>query len=165
MQIILYNIRSQYNVGAIFRTADGIGAGKIYLCGITPAPIDKFRRTAPQIAKTALGAEKSVAWEKIGRSISVLPTLKLIRNLKQQGYNIISIEQDKNSIPYYRYRPKSLELEKTVLVLGNELKGVPLSILKLSDKILEIPMNGIKKSLNVSSAFAVVVYHLKYCRK
>ncbi len=162
MIVVLHNIRSQYNVGSIFRTSDGAGVEKIYLCGITPAPIDNFKRPMPQIAKTALGAEKNIAWEKIGKSISVLPTLKLIKNLKSEGYKIISIEQNSKSITYYKYKTTKKELEKTVIIMGNELKGVPLSILKISDKILEIPMMGKKNSLNVSSAYAIAIYYLRF---
>ncbi len=156
MIIILHNIRSLHNVGSIFRTADAAGIEKIYLCGITPAPIDQFGKYRPQLTKVSLGAEKYVAWEKVGS------TTKLIDKLKGDGCKIFSIEQNKKSIPYFKL-PKSYILSsKFCLVLGSEIKGLPSSILKRSDKILEIPMKGKKESLNVAVAFGIVVFSLEY---
>ncbi|MCX6813604.1 MAG: TrmH family RNA methyltransferase [Candidatus Azambacteria bacterium] len=154
MTIILNNIRSLYNVGSIFRTADAAGIKKIYLCGITPAPVDSFGRPRQQLAKVSLGAEKYIEWEK------VKSTSKLIDNLKKQKYKIFAIEQSKKSIPYQNLKPKTYKLKTTVLVLGNEVKGLPPSILKRADKNLEIPMFGKKESLNVSVAFGIVVFRL-----
>ena len=155
MIVILHNIRSLYNVGSIFRTADAAGIEKIYLCGITPAPVDQFGKYRPQLTKVSLGAEKYVAWEKFGS------TTKLIDKLKGDGYKIFAVEQSKKSIPYYRIRRSSDTIvNKIVLVLGNEIKGLPQAILKRSDKILEIPMKGKKESLNVAVAFGVVAFHL-----
>lgn len=154
MVVILYNIRSLYNVGSVFRTADAAGCEKIYLCGITPAPVDIFGKPRQQLTKVSLGAEKYIEWEK------VKSTGKLINNFKKQGYKILAIEQSKKSVPYYKI-PKSYILNsKFCLILGNEIKGLPLSILKQADKILEIPMKGKKESLNVSVAFGIVVFHL-----
>jgi len=170
--LILYNIRSLYNVGSIFRTADAAGVSKIYLSGFTPAPVDKFNKIRQKLAKVSLGAEKYVAWDDSVR----LPqkVVKLIKSLKKDGYKIFAIEQSKKSIPYYKI--KKNKKQKIVLILGNELKGLPVSILKQVDKILEIPMKGFvvkqknhpvyqgkgKESLNVSVAFAIVIFHLKY---
>jgi len=160
MILILHNIRSLYNVGSIFRTADAVGIEKIYLCGITPKPVDEFERPRPQLTKVSLGAEKYVEWEKIGSASSPQATTRLIDNLRCDGYKIFAIEQNKKSIPYYKI-PKSLILNhKSVLILGNEVKGLPLSILKRSNKILEIPMKGKKESLNVSVAFGIVAFHI-----
>src|SRR3989344_4211190 len=92
---ILYNIRSLHNVGSIFRTADAAGVEKIYLCGITPAPVDRFGKFRPQLTKVALGADRYVQWEKISR------TNKLIARLKEEGYKIFAVEQSKNAIPYF----------------------------------------------------------------
>jgi len=152
--VILHNIRSLHNVGSIFRTADAAGIEKIYLCGITPKPVDEFGRTRTQLTKVSLGAEKYLAWEKVGS------TARLLDNLKKQGYKIFAIEQNKKSTPYYKI-PKSYILNsKFCLVLGNEIKGLPLSILKRADKILEIPMQGKKESLNVAIAFGIIAFHL-----
>lgn len=176
MIVILHNIRSLHNVGSIFRTADGAGAEKIYLCGITPAPLNKYGFANQQLAKTALGAEQMVKWEKIGsQAIPKIkttnqaqlnkpkftkPTLDLIQNLKLQNYKIYSIEQAKKSISYHKVKLTKNQLQKTALVLGPEVIGLPPAILKASDQILEIPMHGKKKSLNVSVAFGIVIFSL-----
>jgi len=154
MVVILYNIRSLYNVGSIFRTADAAGAEKIYLCGITPSLFDVFGKPRQQLTKVSLGAEKYLKWEKV-RS-----TAPLINKLKRENYKIFAVEQNEKSIPYYKL-PKSYILNsRSCLVLGNELKGLPKSILKRADKILEIPMKGRKESLNVAVAFGIVVFYL-----
>lgn len=88
MVVILHNIRSIFNVGSIFRTADGCGIGKLYLCGITPAPLDRFGQKDPRFAKVALGAEKVVLWERVA-SIA-----RLIDGLKEQGWFVVALEQD-----------------------------------------------------------------------
>lgn len=167
MVAILHNIRSMHNVGSIFRTADAAGIAKIYLCGITPSPKDEFGNWRPQIAKVALGAERYMSWEKVGS------TARLIKKLKAQGYNIFALEQHKNAVPYWRAKPPKRELGKTALVLGNEITGLSPAVLKLADKILEIPMRGAmvrqarhprhtgrgKESLNVAVAFGVAVFY------
>lgn len=152
--VIAHDIRSVHNVGSIFRTADAAGVEKIYLCGITPSPLDRFREVRPDFAKVALGAEKYIGWE------SLKTTASAIRQLKKAGYQIFALEQSKHSMPYYR---AILETDSRVaIVVGNEVKGLPPSILKLADRILEIPMMGKKESLNVSVAFGVVVFGLIY---
>ena len=153
MIVILHNIRSLHNVGSIFRTADAVGIKKIYLCGITPAPVDKFGRLRQQLTKVSLGAENFVEWEKV-KAVS-----KLIDKLKKQKYKIFAIEQSKKSVPYYNLQLKNLKTKKLCLVLGNEIKGLPLSILKKADKILEIPMHGKKESLNVAVAFGIIAFY------
>ena len=158
--VLLYNIRSVHNVASIFRTADAAGVKKIYLCGITPAPTDRFGKILPQFAKVALGAEKYVSWVK-GHGSS-----KLIDKLKTDGYKIFAVEQSSKSVPYYRVKPfdaaQGKNQSKLALVFGNEVRGLPPSILKKGDKILEIPMRGSKESLNVAVAFGIVVYDLIY---
>ncbi len=146
MELILYNIRSRFNVGAIFRTADAAGIDKIYLCGITPQP------PHPKIDKVALGAEKTVPFEYVKQ------TVRLIKNLKKQKYTILALEQSKNSIPYFKF--KNMKDKKTVLILGSEVKGLPKKILDLADKVLEIPMHGKKESLNVGIATGIVIFEL-----
>jgi len=155
MVVILHNIRSLYNVGSIFRTADAAGIEKIIICGITPAPVDQFGKYRQQMTKVSLGAEKSVAWEKVGS------TAKLIDKLKSEGFKIYAIEQSEKSIPYYKAKSKSKSANRKIaLVLGNEVKGLPASVLSRADKILEIPMKGEKESLNVSVAFGIVAFAL-----
>lgn len=146
--LALHNIRSVYNVGAIFRTADAVGVSKIYLCGYTPAPIDRFGRARADIAKSALGAEKTVAWE------SVEDISKLISKLKKEKYTILALEQAPNSI---NYRKAKLG-KKNLLILGEEVKGIEKEILKKCDQILEIPMKGKKESLNVSVAAGITLF-------
>jgi 23S rRNA (guanosine2251-2'-O)-methyltransferase len=96
--VILHNIRSLHNVGSIFRTADAAGVGKIYLCGITPMPIDRFGKVRPQFAKVSLGAEKFVAWEYVRNAASVIKKLK--SPPAGGGYKIFAVEQAKKSVPY-----------------------------------------------------------------
>ncbi|MBF0486142.1 MAG: RNA methyltransferase [Candidatus Omnitrophica bacterium] len=143
--VVLDNIRSLYNVGAIFRTADGIGVSKLWLCGITGYP--------PQgdIAKTALGAEDSVPWEYSKDVVSV------VRRLKQEKYKIVLLEQMEESVPYERFLPDG----PVALVVGNEVEGVCDEVCALADKALEIGMLGVKNSLNVAIAFGVVAFDLR----
>mgnify|MGYP001564560619 CR=1 FL=1 len=152
--VILYNVRSLHNVGSVFRTADGAGVKVLYLCGFTPSVVDRFNKTRPQIAKTALGAERFVHWEK------VLKIDPLIRRLKDDGYMILAIEQAKKSLPYYAFKPK--RGAKIALIFGNEVRGIPPAVLKKSDQILEIPMCGKKESLNVSVAAGVALFGIIY---
>lgn len=148
--LILSDIRSAENVGAIFRTADTVGMDKIYLVGITPAPKDRFGRDRSDIAKSALGAEKSVQWEQRENLV------ELISELKNEGYKIIALEQDENSIDY-----KEIKIgERNVFILGSEVKGLTKDILNLCDTIAEIPMKGKKESLNVSVAFGVAIFRI-----
>jgi tRNA G18 (ribose-2'-O)-methylase SpoU len=158
--VVLHNIRSLHNVGSIFRTADAAGVKKIYLCGITPAPVDRFGRIRPQLAKVSLDAEKYLAWEQV-KSVS-----RLLDKLKCDGYKIFAIEQSKNSISYYKIKTRDAMTRhsalRVALVLGNEIKGLPSSILRRADKILEIPIHGQKESLNVAVAFGVVIFGIIY---
>jgi tRNA G18 (ribose-2'-O)-methylase SpoU len=154
---ILHDIRSVHNVGSIFRTADGAGFEKLYLCGITPAPLDRFKKVRPDFAKVALGAEKSVAWE------SVQDIVVLIQKLKKEGWKILALEQSKKSVSLMSLKFDTLEdveLQCCALIVGAEVDGIPANILKLADVILEIPMFGQKESLNVSVAFGIAAYRL-----
>lgn len=154
MVVILQDIRSMHNVGSIFRTADAAGVEKIYLGGITPEPVDRFGRIRQQLAKVSLGAEKTIPWEKIKN------TSQLIGKLKKQGYKILAVEQNKKSVPYYTLQPKPSTLNKIAFIFGNEVRGLPKSILKKADKILEIPMHGKKESLNVAVAAGIILFHV-----
>lgn len=143
--IILDNIRSRENVGSIFRTADAAGVSKIYLCGITPTPPHE------KISKTALGAETYVPWEYFKE------TWRLLAKLKKEGINIVALEQIKESIDLFKFKPKF----PLALVLGNEVNGLSPRILKYCDKKISIPMYGKKESLNVSVAAGIALYQLK----
>lgn len=166
--VLLHNIRSVHNVASIFRTADAAGVKKIYLCGITPGPLDRFGKVLPQFAKVSLGAEKSMQWDgsasssamSSGPNGSPRAISKLLESLKNDGYKIMAVEQSKESVPYYCVMRQASSVKKIALVMGNEVRGLPASILKKSDKILEIPMKGKKESLNVSVAFGIIVYNL-----
>lgn len=166
MVAILHNIRSLHNVGSIFRTADGAGIEKLYLCGITPSPVDRFGAVRSDIAKTALGAEKNVAWEK------VVSTTKLIDRLRKDGFKILAVELDKRAVPYYEYRQNPSPAKagtpfrkgRIALIVGAEVEGIPKTILAKADTIIEIPMRGKKESLNVSVAFGIIAFHLRHDR-
>jgi tRNA G18 (ribose-2'-O)-methylase SpoU len=148
--IILDNIRSAHNVGSIFRTSDAGGVSKIYLCGVTPAPIDRFGRVQPDIEKVSLGAEKSVEWEYVSS------TKECIEKLKQDEFYIVALEQSENSIDYKKVPVSG----KCAIVLGEETKGLSSEILVLCDVVAEIPMKGIKESLNVATAFGIFLFRL-----
>ncbi len=148
--LVLPDIRSAENVGSIFRTGDAVGVQKIHICGITPCPVDKFNRASSSIAKTALGAEKSIPWEYTKN------TILLIKKLKKEGYQIVGLEQDKNSVDYKKFKcPK-----KVALVLGNEVLGIDKKVRAVCDALIEIPMKGEKESLNVSVATGVALFRI-----
>jgi tRNA G18 (ribose-2'-O)-methylase SpoU len=146
--VVLHNIRSAYNVGNIFRTADGAGVTKIFLTGYTPAPTDSFGRQNNHIAKVALGAEKYVPWEYNAR-ISAL-----LKQLRGQNVFIVAVEQAAGAIDY---RELSLSFP-TAFIFGNEVRGVSSAVLKRCDKIIEIPLCGKKESLNVAVAAGIVLF-------
>ncbi len=148
--LALHDIRSTHNVGSIFRTADAAGVAKIYLCGYTPAPIDRFGRIRRDIGKASLGAEKTVAWE----SVENIKTL--MKKLKKEKVNIIALEQSSKSIDYRKIKLG----EKTLLILGSEVEGISKDILKMCDQIMEIPMKGEKESLNVSVATGIALFQI-----
>ena len=161
MLVILQNIRSIHNVGSIFRTADAAGVEKIYLCGITPSPLDRFGNIRPQFSKVSLGAEKSVPWEKCASASRLIDKLK--NPPAGGGYKIFAVEQSKKSIPYSL--ASMTRHTRVVVVVGNEVRGLSPAILKKADKILEIPMRGQKESLNVAVAFGIVAFDLLFRHK
>ncbi len=145
--VILDNIRSTYNVGAIFRSADAAGVNRIYLCGITPTPPNS------KIAKVALGAENYILWKK------VKTTWRLLEKLKKDGYFIVALEQDTKAKDIFKIKLNK-KYNKIVLLLGPEVKGLSNKILKRVDVCLEIPMFGKKESLNVAVAFGIAIYQV-----
>ena len=144
---ILHNIRSCYNVGAIFRTCDAVAVEKIYLTGYTPTP----ERNPEKIKKTALGAEKSVKWE-YKRDVR-----KVIEKLKKEGTKIVALETEKFALPYFKFKPKF----PLAILVGNEKRGIDKKTLEKADFVLKIPMFGEKESLNVAVAFSIVAYYLR----
>ena len=146
---ILENIRSAYNVGATFRTADGAGVAKLYLAGYTPTPTDRFGRTQQEIKKTSLGASAVIPWE------STSDITEVIEKLKVDGFQIVAVEQGLDSVrlPDFSLPPK------VAYILGNEVDGVSPEAMRLADTIVEIPMLGEKESLNVSVSAGIVFYH------
>ena len=151
--VVLDNIRSAHNVGSAFRTCDSFKADKLWLCGICAAP------PSAEIRKTALGAEESVPWE-YSRD-----TLDVVRELKEKGYTVISVEQTAHSVSLEKFKPGSgpsagSGTGKFALIFGNEVDGVSQEVVDASDMSLEIPQFGTKHSLNVSVAVGVVLWHL-----
>lgn len=144
--IILDNIRSLNNIGSVFRTADAFLIQKIYLCGITAKPPHK------DINKTALGATDSVDWEYAEN------TLQLIKRLKDEKIEILSIEQAENSVSLQHFKVK--KNHSYALIFGNEVKGVSQEVVSASDVVIEIPQFGTKHSLNISVSCGVVVWDL-----
>ncbi len=145
--VLLHNIRSSHNVGSIFRTADAAGVSRMYLSGYTPTPLDRFERVQKDIAKTALGAEKTVPWE-------YRKTPSMIAELKKKGWRIVGVEQDSRSSDYRTFA----STQPTLFIFGNEVKGLSSSLRNTCDELIEIPMHGEKESLNVSVAAGVILF-------
>jgi len=143
--VLLDNIRSAYNVGSIFRTADGAGVSEIILCGITPAP------DHTGVRKTSLGAESSIPWKQTWNAMDVC------REYKEAGFQIFVLEKiaGATALPELKIGFGS---SKILLVVGNENSGIDPEILRLADNIIFIPMAGQKESLNVSVAFGICIY-------
>ncbi len=140
---LLDNVRSTWNVGAIFRTADGFDLEKLFLCGITSTP-DKS-----SLRKTALGAQNIIPWEYHSNAVTQ------VTHLKKTGYKIFALEQDERAVSIYSI--SNIEPNPVVLIVGNEISGIDPGLLDLSDQILHIPMLGTKKSLNVEVAFGIAL--------
>ena len=150
--VILNNVRSNENVGSIFRTCDAVEVSKMFLVGITPAPTDRFNRINKGLVKASLGAEKFVEYEK------VLNLKEAIQQLKEEGYKIIGVEQSKNSIDY-KLLSKDYNL---ALVFGNEVGGLSKEDLEICDEVIEISMYGHKESLNVAVAVGVILFSIPH---
>jgi len=150
ISFLLENIRSAHNVGSIFRTADGMGASKIFLSGYTCYPPRK------DLSKTALGAELAVKWSHHESSI------EMAKKIKSEGYSLVLLEHTYSSKSIYETKLKF----PLCLVLGNEVEGVSEDLINICDHHLEIPMSGIKQSLNVSVAAGIAGYEmLRYHNK
>jgi 23S rRNA (guanosine2251-2'-O)-methyltransferase len=144
VSILLDNVRSMYNVGAFFRTADAAGVEKLYLCGITSHP------PKSGIHKTALGAEDRVAWEHSWDAVAVA------RRLQAAGYELAAVETSLHAVDLFDWRPRF----PVCLVFGHEVEGIEPELLSLCDTHVRIPMLGVKHSLNVATAGGVVAYEL-----
>lgn len=140
--VLLDNIRSAWNVGSIFRSADGFGFRPVYVCGITPTP------EVEAVTKTSLGAEDSVPWSYHKDAV------KLVLGLKKEGWKILALEEDDRAISI----ETRIKMDNAVLIVGNEITGVDPELLDLCDDILYIPMVGDKKSFNVAVAFGIAAY-------
>lgn len=144
VSVLLDNIRSLYNVGSIFRTSDAAGVEKLYLCGITGAP------PRAEIHKAALGAEKSVPWEKVQNPVDV------VSRLKKAGYKIVVLEHTDSGAMY-----NQVQFEAPLcLVVGHEITGITDEVVRMADIAIEIPMAGFKQSLNVSVAYGIAIFEI-----
>ena len=146
--MLLDNIRSAWNVGSIFRSADGFGFAHAYLCGITPTP------ESDAVTKTSLGAEDTVQWTYHKDAV------KIVRTLKKKDWLVWALEEHERAVPL----SANVDVEDSrpvVLIIGNEVTGVDPGLLALSDSIFHIPMQGDKQSFNVAIAFGIAAYQLK----
>jgi 23S rRNA (guanosine2251-2'-O)-methyltransferase len=158
MILVLDSVRSKENVGSIFRTADATGVTEVVVCGITPQPVNRFGNVDSKIAKASLGAESSMAWRHEASCRGA------VWALKQKGYCVIVLEQTANSVDYKAVKvgKKEKQLEKTVLVVGNEVDGVSSDVCSLANVVMHIPMHGKKESLNVAVATGIALFSLKH---
>lgn len=143
---VLENIRSAYNVGSVFRTADAFLLDGICICGYTARPPHK------EIKKTALGSDETVHWSHYPNAAVA------IEYLRSNGYKIYAVEQAEGSVPLHRFSRE--QHDKTALIFGNEVTGVEQSTIALCDGCIEIPQLGMKHSLNVATAAGVVLWEM-----
>ena len=151
--LVLENIRSAHNVGAIFRTAEAAGIREIILVGYTPSPHDRFGRVVPEIAKTALGAEVLVPYRTFSK------TSEAIEYINNSKIKLVVVEQTSRSKPLFTYNVPSAPL---AFALGNEVDGVSDLMCQQAEDHIELPMAGQKESLNVAVCAGVVSYFILY---
>ncbi len=142
--IVLDNVRSQHNVGSVFRTADAFLVEAIYLCGITASPPN------PEIHKSALGAENVITWKYFSN------TLEALQELKEAGYTVIAIEQVEEAVELSQFKAKVKN--KYAIIFGNEVKGIGQDVVDTSDCSIEISQFGTKHSLNISVTAGIVIW-------
>ena len=145
--VLLDNIRSAWNTGSILRSADGFGFSQAYLCGITPTPDQEA------VTRTSLGAEDAVPWSYHRDAV------KLARGLKKEGFDLVALEEHEQAADIRHIRGFTYD---SVLIVGNEVTGVDPELLELADRILTIPMLGVKRSFNVAIAFGIAAYSLSH---
>ena len=150
--VVLDNVRSQHNVGAVFRTADAFLLEGLYLCGITPKP--DTLSTNNDLHKTALGAEQTVAWQAFAE------TMDAVKALQARGYKVYAVEQAHHSISLEQAAEEVKTLAGAAIVLGHEVFGVKQEVVDTCDGCIEIPQYGTKHSLNVSVTAGIVMYSL-----
>ena len=146
LSVVLDNVRSLQNVGSVMRTADAFAVSEVICCGITGVP------PHPELSKTALGAEESVAWRHVDDSVAECLLLK------KAGWKICVLEQVHGSIPLDSFR--AIPGERYALVLGNEVSGVSQEVVYMADVVLEIPMKGAKHSLNVAVSGGIALWQM-----
>ena len=153
--LLAHNIRSLWNIGSFFRSADAFGVSHIHLTGYTAAP------PRMEISKTALGAEEWIPWSKDQDPI------KVIEKRRKEGFRIVALELKEGSVPLQDFLSgrsgKGQGRHPICLILGHEILGVPDELLKLADHIVSIPMAGKKNSLNVSVAAGIALFHFRCC--
>ena len=150
LELLLDNIRSLYNVGAIMRTADGASIAHLHLGGITAPP------THPKLAKTALGAESALPWTQHRNSVQA------VRQLKSEGYVIWVLEEGETAVNLFTATLPQPANQPILLVIGNEKVGVDPAIVALADHVFALPMSGVKNSLNVAVAFGAAIYQIQF---
>ncbi len=150
--LVLDNLRSVYNVGSIFRTANACGVTHIILCGTTPTPLDKWGNKRKDFAKVALGAEETISWEYEEE------TARALLKLREKDAYIIAVEQDEKSVDYKEVSIK--DKENVAFIIGPEVTGMSEEVLAMCDVIAEIPMLGTKESLNVTIAAGIALYRI-----
>lgn len=148
----LDNIRSAYNVGAIFRTADGAGVKHLHLAGITPTPYH------PKVRKTALGSEKSIPWTHHRNGLDA------VEEMRKRGYRILGLENSPDADSLFDRNEINKAEEPVLLIVGNEISGIDPGILNLCHQVVALPMVGSKASLNVEVTFGVAAYYLRFER-
>lgn len=146
LTVVLDDVRSMYNVGSVFRTADSFRLEKIMLCGITACP------PHPEIHKTALGAELSMEWKKWKN------TIEAVNKLHEEGYEVYALEQVEHSVPLQNFKVE--QGKKYALILGNEVKGVSQEAVNICDGAIEIPQFGTKHSMNVSVSGGIAIWQI-----
>lgn len=150
LELLLDNIRSLYNVGAIMRTADGAGVKHLHLGGITAPP------THPKLAKTALGAEGALPWTQHLNSVHAA------KQLKAEGHEIWVLEEGETAVNLFTTTLPSTANHPILLVIGNEKVGVDPDIRRLANRTFALPMSGVKNSLNVAVAFGIAIYQIQF---
>lgn len=148
LAVVLDDVRSMYNVGSVLRTGDAFRVEEVCLCGITATP------PHPEIHKTALGAEDSVAWHHYATA------LQAVESLRQRGFTVLAVEQAEGSTALPSFQPEAGR--RYAVVLGNEVKGVHQEVIDACDGCLEIPQLGTKHSMNVSVTAGIVIYHFAF---
>ena len=152
LELLLDNIRSLYNVGAIMRTADGAGVKHLHVGGITAPP------THPKLAKTALGAETALPWTQHRNSVQTT------EKRKAEGHEIWVLEEGETAVNLFTATLSTIANQPILFIIGNEKVGVDPAIIKMANHVFTLPMSGIKNSLNVAVAFGIAIYQIQFGR-